>query len=103
MNDERDPGMDKEEEKYSDFSNVETQRNFLVPEITPEGPYGAPRGKYTPVENKSTPWKEGQRYYSAFNYEFKSLHQDIPRQEPGAHPTHDDPERNEEPPYTENE
>jgi hypothetical protein len=94
---------DKEEEVYSDFSNVETQRNFLVPETLPEGPYGSPRGKYTPVENKSTEWEEGQRYYSAFNYENKSLHQDIPRQEPGSHPVHADPDRNEEPPYTENE
>ncbi|WP_421381137.1 cytosolic protein [Bacillus salacetis] len=94
--------LDKEEEVYTDFSNVETMRNFLVPEQTPEGPYGAPRGKYTPVENKSTPWEEGQRYYSAFNYEFKSLHQDIPRQDPGSHPVHADHERNEEPPYSEN-
>ncbi|TYS67007.1 cytosolic protein [Sutcliffiella horikoshii] len=90
---------DKEEEHYTDFSNVETQRNYIVPEITPEGPYGAPRGKDTPVENKSTPWREGQRYYSAFNYENKNLHQDIPRQHPGAHPTHDDKNMNEETPY----
>ena len=94
---------DKENQSYTDFSNVETGRNFLVPETLPEGPYGSPIGKMTPVENKSTPWKEGQRYYSAFNYENKSLHQDIPRQMPGAHPPHADPDRNEEPPYTENE
>ncbi|AGX06054.1 MULTISPECIES: hypothetical protein [Bacillaceae] len=91
---------DKEKETYTDFSNVETQRNFLVPETLPEGPYGSPRGKDQPVENKSTPWREGQRYYSAFNYEFKSLHQNLPRQMEGAHPTHDDPDKNEEPPYT---
>jgi hypothetical protein len=91
---------DKEKETYTDFSNVETQRNFLVPETLPEGPYGSPRGKDQPVENKSTPWREGQRYYSAFNYEFKSLHQNLPRQMEGAHPTHDDPVKNEEPPYT---
>jgi hypothetical protein len=94
---------DKENQSYTDFSNVETGRNFLVPETLPEGPYGSPIGKKTPVENKSTPWKEGQRYYSAFNYENKSLHEDIPRQMPGAHPPHADPDRNEEPPYTENE
>lgn len=46
---------DKEKETYTDFSNVETQRNFLVPETLPEGPYGSPRGKDQPVENKSTP------------------------------------------------
>lgn len=96
---EDDIKKDKEEIKYTDFSNVETQRNFLIPEQLPEGPYGSPRGKHTPVENKSTPWREGQRYYSAFNYENKSLHEDLPRQFPGAHPPHDDPETDREPPY----
>ncbi len=91
---------DREKREYTDFSNVEDMRNLVLPEIFPEGPYGAPRGKYEPVENKSSEWIEGQRYYSAFNYEFKSLHQNLPRQYPGAHPTHDDPEKNEEPPYT---
>ncbi|MFS0863664.1 cytosolic protein [Fredinandcohnia sp. 179-A 10B2 NHS] len=92
-------GKDKEEIVYTDFSNVETQRNFIIPEDLPEGPYGSPRGKNKPVENKSTPWEEGQRPYSNFNYEFKSLHQDLPRQYPGAHPTHDDENENAEPPY----
>ncbi len=94
-----DKEKDKEEIKYTDFSNVETMRNFLTFEEYPEGPYGTERGKDTPVENKSTPWKDGQRTYSNFNYEFKSLHQDLPRQFPGAHPTHDDKEENAEPPY----
>jgi hypothetical protein len=92
--------VDKSKETYSDFSNVETMRNFITPEQLPEGPYGSPRGKYEPVQNKSTPWKEGQRYYSAFNYEFKSLHQELPRQDPASHPTHDDPSESEEQPYT---
>lgn len=92
---------DKEQQAYTDFSNVETQKNFLIPEDLPEGPYGSPRNANKPVENKSTPWQEGQRPYSAFNYEFKSLHQNLPRQMDGAHPTHDDPDVNEEPPYTE--
>ncbi|WP_017726382.1 hypothetical protein [Halalkalibacterium ligniniphilum] len=98
--DEHRISKDKEEQDYTDFSNVETMRNFLIPESLPEGPYGSPRGKDTLVFNKSTPWKQGQRYYSAFNYEFKSFHQNLPRKDPGAHPTHDDPMKNEEPPYT---
>ncbi|WP_170008063.1 cytosolic protein [Bacillus fonticola] len=91
--------LDKEEEVYTDFSNVETMRNFVAPEPFPEGPYGAPRGENEPVVNKTTPWEEGQRYYSAYNYENKSLHADIPRGIAPSHPAHDDPNRKEEPPY----
>lgn len=91
--------MDKDTERYFDFSNVEKQKDYLMAEEFPEGAYGAPRGADEPVENKSTPWEEGQRFYSAFNYENKTLHQDIPRQWPGAHPPHDDPDKEEQPPY----
>ena len=28
-------------DKYSDFANVEKQKNFLVPEEFPEGPFGS--------------------------------------------------------------
>ncbi|AKQ74237.1 MULTISPECIES: hypothetical protein [Bacillus] len=79
-----------------EISNVETQRNFLTAEEFPEGAYGAAQGKDEPVENKSTPWKEGQQYYSNFAYEFRNLHQGTPRQYPGAHPTHDEEDQNEE-------
>lgn len=82
---------DKEKKNYSDFANVEAQRNYLVPEQLPEGAYGSPRNKHEPVSNeKSSPWTDKQRYYSAFNYEYKSLHEDLPRQEDGAHPLHDE-------------
>ena len=84
--------MDDKNREYTELSNVEKQENYLMAEEYPEGPYGSPRRKDEPVQNKSTPWKEGQRHYSAFNYEFKSLHQDIPRQMEGADPTHDDPD-----------
>ncbi|MDX8360859.1 MULTISPECIES: cytosolic protein [Bacillaceae] len=76
-------------ESYSDFNNVEAMKNYLVPEQLPEGPYGSPRGQEEQVENKSSSWEPSQRYYSAFNYEVKSLHHDIPRKFPGAHPPHD--------------
>ncbi|KHE69574.1 hypothetical protein, partial [Halobacillus sp. BBL2006] len=80
----------KDKKYYSDFANVEAQRNYLTPEQLPEGPYGSPRNKYEPVSNeKSAPWTKQQRYYSAFNYENKSLHQDLQRHEDGAHPIHD--------------
>ncbi|MFC0523865.1 cytosolic protein [Pontibacillus salicampi] len=85
------------DKRYSDFANVEAMRNYVTPEQLPEGPYGAPRNKDKPVENKSTPWREGQRYYSAFNYENKSLHEDLPRQDPASHPTHDHPDEDVKP------
>ncbi|MEW9501975.1 cytosolic protein [Jeotgalibacillus marinus] len=77
--------FDDQKEEYHDFSNVEVGRQYLIPESLPEGPYGSPRGKYTLVRNKSGPWREGQRYYSAYNYENKSLHKDIPRTDPASH------------------
>ncbi|WP_174728356.1 cytosolic protein [Mesobacillus harenae] len=90
---------DKEEQVYTDFSNVETLKNFLTSEEFPEGPFGSPIRKDAPVQNKADKWEEGQRFYTPFNYEFKNLHQNLPRQMEGAHPTHDDPDQNEEPPY----
>jgi hypothetical protein len=91
---------DKNSQKYSDLSTVEKQRDYLTAEEMPEGPYGSPIGKDNPVQNKSTPWQEGQRYYTPFNWENKSLHQDLPRQMDGAHPPHDDPDTDEQEPYT---
>jgi hypothetical protein len=93
---------DEEQKDYFGFSNVETMKNTIIPEEFPEGPFGSPINKKNPVENKSTPWRDGQRTYSAYNYEFKSLHQNLPRQMEGAHPTHDDPSKDEEQPYAEN-
>lgn len=90
----------KDSKVYSELSNVEKSRNFLTAEEFPEGPYGSPIKVDEPVENKSTEWKEGQRPYSAFNYENKSLHQELPRQMEGAHPPHDDPEKDTQEPYT---
>jgi hypothetical protein len=83
-------------QQYTDFSNVETGRNYVLPEDLPEGPYGSPIKR---ALGKSTPWRESQRYYSAFNYENKTLHEGLERHDPGAHPTHDDPERHSEQPY----
>lgn len=92
--------MTDKEEKYTELSTVQKQQDFLTAEEYPDGPYGSPIGKNEPVQNKSTPWKKGQRYYSNFNYEDKSFHQDIPRQMEGAHPTHDDPDKDAQPPYS---
>ena len=85
--------------RYTDFANVENQRKFLAAEEFPEGSYGSPINKAEPVQNKETPWEEGQQFYSNFTYETRNLHQDLPRQYPGGHPTHDNPDEESEPPY----
>ncbi|WP_312468954.1 cytosolic protein [Neobacillus sp.] len=90
---------EKDSKISTELSNVEKQQNFLTAQEFPEGPYGSSIRVNDSVQNKSTPWKEGQRHYSAFNYETKSLHQDLPRQMDGAHPTHDDPDKDEQGPY----
>ena len=74
---------------YGNFSNVRNQKNELIPEEFPEGSFGSPIGEDEPVYSKSTPWEEGQRRQSAYIYPDKELHQDLPRQTPGAHPLHD--------------
>lgn len=79
----------KRAEKYSNFSNVEKMNNNLIPEEFPEGPFGSPVGFNKPVEGKD--WSKGQHRTSGFTYENKSLHDDLPRQMEGAHPTHDGP------------
>jgi hypothetical protein len=89
----------RDSERYTELSNVEKQRDYLTHEELPDGPYGSPIRTAEPVRNKSTAWKEGQRFYSNFNYEYKSLHQGMPRQMEGAHPTHDDPNTEKQPPY----
>ncbi|GAF64929.1 hypothetical protein [Alkalihalobacillus trypoxylicola] len=76
----------KEESKYQDFSNVEAQREKIIPEDLPEGPYGSPFHAKSPVQNKSTPWEEGQHSISASSYENKSLHKGQQRKDPGSHP-----------------
>ena len=49
-------------------------KDYIIPEEFPEGPFGSPFRINEPVENKSTD------RHSAFNYENKSLHEDLPRQ-----------------------
>ncbi|QAS52265.1 hypothetical protein [Halobacillus litoralis] len=93
--------MTKKNQKYTDFANAETLNNFLTAEEFPDGSYGHPKGNEDPVENKETPWKEGQQYYSNFAYENRNLHAGLPRQEDGAHPTHDDKSEKSEDPYNE--
>lgn len=84
----------KDKKQYSDFSNVTNMQDELIPEEFPEGAFGSPINTNKPVEGKSTPWREGQQRKSAYVYPYKDLHDHLPRQAPGAHPTHDETEDN---------
>lgn len=89
--------MTKEKsERYSNFSNVESMNNELIPEEFPEGSFGSPIRSKNPVVGKSTPWKKGQKRKSAFIYPNQDLHAGLPRQTPGAHPLHDEASKNNE-------
>ncbi|MGU3470806.1 hypothetical protein ACLBWT_06530 [Paenibacillus sp. D51F] len=69
------------QEKYTDLSTVESQRNDLTFEEFPEGPYGAVLHEEEPV--KSTPWRPEQRQPNRFGYENHALHGSKEREYPG--------------------
>lgn len=79
---------------YRDVKTVESLRNEYIPEEFPEGSYGA--ATHEEVLGKTSPWRASQHASPQFNYEMRELHEGIPRQVPGSHPTHDDPKRNTE-------
>lgn len=66
----------------TDLTSVESQRNDLIPEEFPEGPYGSS----LPMESlgKSTPWRQDQRPPHAFGYENRELHEGMYRNDPVA-------------------
>lgn len=83
-----------ENDQYSELSTVESQRNEILQEEFPEGPYGASTNEKR--LGKATGWEPGQHSTSTrFTYETRLMHQDLPRQDPNAHPIHDDPNEEE--------
>lgn len=64
----------------TDLSTVESQRNDLIPEEFPDGPYGT--SLETESMGKSTPWRQDQRPPNAFSYENRELHEGIKRDYP---------------------
>lgn len=83
---------EKTQQEYSDFSAVEKRHEYITAEEFPDGPFGSPVDREL---GKSTPWEEGQRTYSAFNWENKNLHEKTQRIYPGSHPPHDNPDAHE--------
>ncbi|NOU92137.1 hypothetical protein GC093_02660 [Paenibacillus sp. LMG 31456] len=83
----KDKFIEEDRNKYTDLATVESQRNDLIAEEFPEGPYGS--SIIAESLGKSTPWREDQRPPNQFTYENRELHAGISRDYPGAHPTHD--------------
>ncbi|HTG71780.1 MAG TPA: hypothetical protein VL921_21150 [Candidatus Udaeobacter sp.] len=76
-----DPFTHENRQPYTDVSTVESQRNDLIPEEFPDGPYGSDLRMES--KGKSTPWRIDQRSLSPFNYENRALHAGLSRDYPG--------------------
>jgi hypothetical protein len=76
-------------DEATDLATVESQRNDLVPEEFPEGPYGSEL-LTSDTLGKSTPWRRDQRSPSPYTYENRELHEGMQRNYPGDHETHDE-------------
>lgn len=78
--------FEKEERaEYTDLSTVESQRNDLIPEEFPEGPYGA--DLLSESLGKSSPSRKDQRPPNRFDYEDRNLHMGTEQNYPGADET----------------
>ncbi len=78
-------------EHFEEIKTVQSQRNEILQEEFPEGAYGAATDALH--LGKSSPWEEGQHSTTTrFTYETREMHENLERQYPGAHPTHDDPD-----------
>jgi len=73
--------INEQHEPFTDFANVESQRNDLVAEEFPEGPYGSPI--HAESLGKSTPWRIDQRPPNRFDYENRQLHAGMEREYAG--------------------
>lgn len=73
--------MEEERRRYTDFSNVESQRNDLIAEEFPEGPYGS--SLLSESLGKSKPWRTDQRPPNSYGYENRELHENRQREYPG--------------------
>src|SRR4029453_18994990 len=73
--------INEDPQPYTDVSTVESQRNDLIPEEFPDGPYGSDLRMAS--LGKSTPWRMDQRAPNRFDYENLSLHAGFRREYPG--------------------
>lgn len=82
--------IDESRTENTDLSTVESQRNDLIAEEFPEGPYGS--SLEVEFLGKSSPWRVDQRPPNSFSYENRRLHEGLDRDYPGDHEMHDEAE-----------
>ncbi|WP_256760823.1 hypothetical protein [Cohnella sp. WQ 127256] len=81
-----DPFRLERKQPTTDLATVESQRNELLPEEFPEGPYGS---DIVAVNlGKSESWRDDQKPKSAFAYENHELHAGLDRGYPGDYDAH---------------
>lgn len=73
--------VNENRQKETDVASVESQRNDLIPEEFPEGPYEA--DLLSESLGKSSPWRIDQRRTGRFGYENAALHEGLDRDYPG--------------------
>ncbi|TVY07715.1 hypothetical protein [Paenibacillus cremeus] len=74
--------------KNNELATVQSQRNEILAQEFPEGPYGSSFNHE--ALGKSTPWLEDQQAVSAYAYENQELHAGISRDYPGEDSTNED-------------
>ena len=75
------------EKEFTPLSTEYDQNHTYFLEEFPEGAYGS--SVHLPLSKKD--WKEDMHPAPQFTYEARGFHEGIPRRDPDAHPTHDDP------------
>ncbi|HJV47163.1 MAG TPA: cytosolic protein [Bacillota bacterium] len=83
---------------YTPLSTEFDQTRTLFPEEFPEGPYGS----MSNFDFTKDEWKADMHSAPRFTYETRGFHENLSREDEGSHPTHDDPNQSEQPPYDRN-
>ncbi|WP_035099586.1 hypothetical protein [Aneurinibacillus terranovensis] len=83
---------------FTPLSTEYDQTHTIFLEEFPEGAYGASKN----YDLSKDEWKENMHSAPQFTYENRGFHEGNPRQDPAAHPTHDNPDSNEQDPYVTN-
>jgi hypothetical protein len=80
--------------EFTPLSTEYDQTHTLFQEEFPEGPYGSALN----FDLSKDEWKPNMHAAPRFTYETRSFHNNLEREDAGAHPIHDDPNAAAQPP-----